>query len=112
MNRIALGRTMRLWACVVAAAGLLACGPEPQGKTPVLAADPPLDDSKGQGQGPAGGAATTALNRGTAFLKNEKYDEAITELTKAIQTDPKSVQAHYYLALAKEKKGDRAGAEQ
>jgi tetratricopeptide (TPR) repeat protein len=103
---------MRLWACVVAAAGLIACGPEPQAKPPALEADPPLDEGKGQVQGPASGSATNALNRGTAYLKNEKYDEAIAELTKAIETNPKSIQAHFYMGLAKEKKGDRAGAEQ
>jgi Flp pilus assembly protein TadD len=99
---------MRLWACAAAAAGLFACGPEPVTKTPALTADPPLDAE----EGPSSGTANNELNRGIAYIKNEKYDEAVPHLQKALEIQPKNAQAHFYLGLVKEKKGDREGAEQ
>jgi Flp pilus assembly protein TadD len=81
---------------VLSAALLVGCGGgEPQVEDPSrLDADPPLSDD---GAGAQKGAAGTDLQRGKAYLEEGKFAEAKDQLEKA---------------LAKEKLGDKAGAEQ
>jgi tetratricopeptide (TPR) repeat protein len=95
-----------LRALVFAGFGLLVAGcPNEPPREPPLVADPPLD-----GPGPGAGDAQTALSRGVAFIKAEKYDEAKGLLEKSMASKP-SAEAAFYLALVKEKTNDRAGAE-
>lgn len=77
-------------------------------KDPPLDADPPI----AEGGGAAKGASGTELDRGIAYIKNEKFEEAKAHLEKAVALDPKSSQAAYYLAVAKEQLGDKKGAEE
>ena len=46
------------------------------------------------------------LDRGMAFLKEEKRDEAINEYDQAIKLDPKNVEAYLYRGNAYDEKGD------
>jgi Tfp pilus assembly protein PilF len=74
-----------------------------------LDADPPLSDD---GAGAQKGAAGTDLQRGRTYLEEGKFAEAKDHLEKARAKDPRSAEAAFYLALAQEKLGDKAGAEQ
>lgn len=94
-------------AAFIIAAAVSACGGQQQPPPEPLDADPPL----GAGEGAATGAAGTELQRGVAYIKNEKYEEAKVHLEKALELTPRSAEAAYYLGLAKEKTGDRPGAE-
>lgn len=102
-------RTARSRATTLAALALAlaACGaPQPPPAEP-LVADPPL----GAEEGAASGAADSDLQRGVAFIKNEKWAEAKAHLEKALAAKPENAEAAYYLGLASEKLGDREGAE-
>jgi len=94
------------WA-IGAALSLAACGGLQVVPQEPLVADPPL----GASEGAATGASGTELQRGIAYIKNEKYEDAKAHLEKALELKPDSAEASYYLALAKEKTGDRPGAE-
>ena len=48
--------------------------------------------------------AAKYLERGKAYFEEGNYDKARVELKNALQIDPKSVDGHYYLALALERK--------
>jgi Flp pilus assembly protein TadD len=101
---------MARWTARLAAAAALslaACAGAPPPKDPPLTADPPL----GGGVGPTEAASQTEVQRGIAFLKNEKYEDARTHFELALSTQPKNAEASYYLGVCKEKGGDRAGAE-
>ena len=95
------------WAIGAALSLSAACGGRQEVPQEPLVADPPL----GASEGAATGASGTELQRGIAYIKNEKYEEAKAHLEKALELKPDSAEASYYLALAKEKTGDRPGAE-
>lgn len=104
---------------VLSAALLVGCGGgEPQVEDPAsnernFSEDEPSPPPTGH-TGPKAqqGATDTDLQRGKTFLEEGKFAEAKDHLEKARAKDPKSVEAAFYLALAKEKLGDKAGAEQ
>lgn len=92
----------------VIAAAIAGCGGgTPPAKEPDLTADPALDE----GASGSKGAASTELERGKAYIENQKFAEAKERLTKALQLDPSSAQAMFFLALAHEGLGDAAAAE-
>jgi Flp pilus assembly protein TadD len=93
-------------ACA-AVLSLSACGPDEPPKAPPLVADPPLVQS---GPAPDDGAAQSEIDRGLAYVKAEKYAEAKEHFEKAVAAKP-SAMAWTYLGIAKEKSGDRPGAE-
>lgn len=108
--RVFFGRVRAVGACGALAFVMVAgCGGSSEGaKEPELTADPPLTEG---GQADTG-AGATELQRGVAFIKEEKFAEAKPHLEKAVELDPRSTEAVFYLALSKEKLGDRAGAEE
>jgi tetratricopeptide (TPR) repeat protein len=87
------------------AALVLASCSAPQAPPPEpLTADPPLGSTSADT-----GAADTELERGMAYLKNDRPEDAKTHLEKSLDLKP-SADAHYYLGLAKEKLNDKPGA--
>lgn len=93
---------------IAAGLSLSACGgPQQEAPREPLVADPPV----GSSEGAAAGAAGTELQRGIAYIKNEKYEEAKAHLDNALELKPDNAEAAYYLALVREKTGDRPGAE-
>src|SRR5262249_53147065 len=106
-----MSRGMKLWAearaaapflLTVATIGVPGCGgSQTQNAPEPLVADPPAGAESGADEG----AAKTELQRGIAYVKAEKYADALPHLQKAVQTNPKNAEAAYYLALAKEKTG-------
>ena len=50
------------------------------------------------------------MKKGTDLIRHDKFDEAITEFNKVIETNPKSAPAYYNLGFAYDKKGDLAKA--
>lgn len=94
------------------ALALAACGAPQQQESPddvsMLEADPPA----GAAQGAATGAAATELQRGVAYIKNEKFEDAKAHLEKALEAAPDSAEAAFYLGVAREGTGDRKGAEE
>lgn len=95
-------RTSTIWALPLAAA-LAGCAGEEPPKAPVLTADPPLASADE-------GAIETELERGIAYVKNEKFAEAKDHFKKAIAIKPTPT-AWTYLGVTEEKTGDRAAAE-
>jgi len=87
-----------------AALALSGCAGEEPPKAPVLTADPPLESDAGDG------AAQTEIERGIAFVKNEKFAEAKDHFKKANAIKPTPT-GWTYLGVTEEKTGDRAGAE-
>lgn len=73
-------------------------------KAPVLTADPPLESAADDG------AIQTELERGIAYVKNEKFAEAKEHFKKAITIKPTPT-GWTYLGVTEEKTGDRAAAE-
>lgn len=61
-----------------------------------------LDDSKKSGEAEHANSdpAQARLDRGTALLKSNRYDEAIIEFREAIRIKPDNLFAHYKLGLA------------
>jgi Flp pilus assembly protein TadD len=90
-------------ALALATLALPACS-EPPPKPPVLTADPPLESAASDG------AVQTELERGIAYIKNEKFAEAKEHFRKAIAIKPTPT-AWSYLGVASERTNDRAGAE-
>ena len=90
-----------------AALALPACGGSqaPAQGQDALDADPPA------GHVAQGGPTHAELKQGIDAIKAERYDEAKPLLEKAVEQSPKSSEAHFYLAVARERTGDRAGAE-
>jgi len=107
---VATATVRRAWWCWCGAAmlGLCACSSQPTGKGPRqrLVADPPL------GSGEVPGAGLADFDRGVALVKKEAYSEAIGYFDKTLAAKPGNAVAHAYRALAKDRTGDRAGAEQ
>ncbi len=54
--------------------------------------------------------AKDLIDQGISYYNFSQYDAAITEFQKAVESDPKSVKAHLYLAWAYEKKGEKEKA--
>lgn len=50
------------------------------------------------------------LSRGYVYFSLQRYEEAIADYDETIKLDPSINSAYYYRGLAKEKKGDTAGA--
>ena len=94
---------MIAWAGLLFCAG---CGAEPA-RDPVLVADPPLGAS---GNAADEGAVQTEIERGVAYIQNEKFAEAKAHFEKAISIKP-SASAWTYLGISADRTGDRAGAE-
>jgi Flp pilus assembly protein TadD len=90
------------WATLLA---LAACAGTDPPREPQLTADPPIGSTSADE-----GAARTELQRGVAFIKLEKYDEAKAHLELAMKSHP-NAEAAFYLGVAREKTTDRAGAE-
>lgn len=85
------------------ALSIAACS-EPPPKPPVLTADPPLESAADDG------AVQTELERGIAYVKNEKFAEAKEHFRKAIAIK-QTPTAWTYLGVTSERTGDRPGAE-
>jgi Flp pilus assembly protein TadD len=85
-------------------AAIVGCAADPPPQ-PVLTADPPLTSAADDG------AVQTELERGIAYVKNEKFAEAKEHFQKAIAVKPTAT-AWTYLGVVDEKTGDRAGAEE
>ncbi|EYF00878.1 tetratricopeptide repeat protein [Chondromyces apiculatus] len=108
MRRWSRNRGGALVAALASGAFFLAgCGAPQSPAQEALVADPPVDAEEGA----AAGAADGELQRGIAFIKSERYEDAKTHLQQALQKKPDSAEAAYYLGVASEKTGDRAGAE-
>jgi Flp pilus assembly protein TadD len=90
------------------ALGLGACTPPEPPRDPPLTADPPLQS---EGASASDGAVQTEIERGLAFVKAEKWAEALDHFKKAVAIKPTPT-ASTYLGVALEKSGDRAGAEE
>jgi tetratricopeptide (TPR) repeat protein len=90
----------------LALCALAACGAPPVPPSAPLTADPPHDSSSGEP-----GSAETELDRGIAYFKSEKLDEARAHLERSLQLKVTG-DAHYYLGLIKEKLHDGPGAEE
>lgn len=57
-----------------------------------------------------GSKAETAISEGIAHYEKGHWDVAKKHFQEALQTDQKSAEAHYDLALALDKSGDHQGA--
>src|SRR4051812_10095203 len=90
---------------VAIALSIFACTGEPPPQPPVLTADPPLVSAADDG------AVQTELERGIAYVKNEKFAEAKEHFKKAIAIK-QSPTAWTYLGVTSERTGDRTGAEE
>lgn len=99
-----------LWRCAwvgCLAVGLAGCTePTGRGPGPMLVADPPPSDD-----GSVPGAELGDLDRGVALVKREAYAEALPYFDRVLEAKPDHAEAEYYRALARERTGDRAGAE-
>ncbi len=90
--------------CLGAAAAGCAEQPPPR---EALTADPPLVNS---GSTAEDGAIQTELQRGIAYVKAEKFAEAVEHFKKAVEIKP-TAEALTYLGVAEERTGKRAEAE-
>jgi len=100
MGRFADWPTKRMF--VTAVLGLcFSCSSTPPAEDPALDADPPI------GHGVDSGGANEDLDRGVAYIKHEKFAEAIPLLEKALTVDPQSAMATFYLATAHEMTGKK-----
>lgn len=100
MRRIADRPMLGMWSAAVL--GLcIGCSSTPPAEDPELSADPPI------GQGVDSGGANQDLDRGVAHIKNERFAEAIPLLEKALEADPQSAMATFYLATAHEMTGEK-----
>jgi tetratricopeptide (TPR) repeat protein len=89
-----------------AALTVAGCASAPAQVDPPLDSDPPLDAT------PQATKANPDLDRGESFVKQGKFEEALPHLKAALEADPKSAPAAFYLGLATEQtKGDRAEVE-
>ena len=99
----------RAWWCLCGSAVLAmwGCSSQPAGKGPsqMLVADPPL------GSGEAPGAGLADFDRGVAMLQKEAYVEAIGYFDKTLAAQPNNALAEADRAVAKDRTGDREGAE-
>jgi Flp pilus assembly protein TadD len=82
-------------------------GGQDQVKEPDLVADPPLTDSAS-----SKGAASSHIGNGRTAIENNQFAEAKIHLEKAVSIDPKNAEAVGLLALAKDRLGDKKGAEE
>ncbi len=97
-------RTRAMWALVPV---LAACSSTPEPVDDPLRADPPITSAD-----PAAAKGNPDLDRGVAFMKNGKFADAMPHLEKALETDPKSAEAAFYLGAATEQTGgDKAKVE-
>jgi tetratricopeptide (TPR) repeat protein len=95
-----------LWALVPVV--MVACSSTPEHVDDPLRADPPITTAD-----PAAAKGNPALDRGVAFMQNEKFADAIPHLKEALEKDPKSAEAAFYLGVATEQTGgDKAKVEE
>ncbi len=87
---------------------VLACA----SSSPPPASDPSLDEPAPSGEArPAAVPASNAdVEQGMAFLEKQDFEQAKTVLEAARKKDPKDAQAAFYLGIALEGLGDKAGA--
>jgi Tfp pilus assembly protein PilF len=97
-----LGMTKWLPPALLVLAG---CAAAPEPPREPLTADPPLGTTSADT-----GAAQTELERGIAYLNNEKPEEARAHLEQSFRIK-ETGEAQYYLGLVKEKLHDGPGAE-
>lgn len=90
----------------LALCALAACGAPQEPPSAPLTADPPHESSSSDP-----GSAETELDRGIAYLKSEKLEDARAHLEKSLQLKATG-DAHYYLGVIKEKQRDIPGAEE
>ena len=102
-------RNPAYWALLAAGLSLsiAACAATEATPKEPLVADPPLSGAAALEEG----VAATELSRGIAYVKNEKFEEAKGHFEKALEAQPSSVEAAFYLGVAREQTGDRMGAE-
>lgn len=92
-----------VWGLAALSLSLAACS-DPPPKAPVLTADPPVESHADDA------AVETEIQRGIAYVKNEKFAEAKEHFKKATAIKP-SPTAWTYLGVTAERTNDRAGAE-
>jgi len=86
---------------------VVACSSTPKPVDDQLRADPPLTSAQ-----PSAAKGNPDLDRGVAFLKNDKFADAVPHLKKALEAEPKSAEAAFYLGVAIEQTGgDKAEVE-
>ncbi|MBI4705539.1 MAG: tetratricopeptide repeat protein [Deltaproteobacteria bacterium] len=89
------------------ALGVVACGGGAEEQPPPeLIADPPA------GAGFLAGAGLADYDRGVAFVQAGHYAEAVPYFDRVLQVQPDNVLAEYWRAVARERIGDRQGAEE
>jgi superkiller protein 3 len=102
---------MNLRTVLPCALVLFACGSSP----PPPAEDPSLDDGPppAGGGGPASAPASNAsVEKGMQALEGQDFAAAKSILEQARKEDPKDPQAAFYLGVADEGLGDKAGAKE
>jgi Tfp pilus assembly protein PilF len=103
---------MRLLHTLLATIVLSACASSP----PPPAADPSADDAAtGAGSGTSGGSApasNASVEKAMNAIQNQDFASAKTILEQARKDDPKDAQAAFYLGVADEGLGDKAGAKE
>ena len=94
-----------MWVVLPVAMG---CSSTPEPVDDPLRADPPVTTAD-----PASAKGNPALDRGIAFMKNEKFADAIPHLKEALEKDPQSAEAAFYLgAVTEQTGGDKARVEE
>jgi Tfp pilus assembly protein PilF len=77
---------------------LAACGPAEPAREPELVADPPA----GSDDAMRAAEAEASLDRATAFLEKQRFADARPHVTHALERDPKSAKAHFFLGVLEE----------
>lgn len=67
---------------------------QPPADISLIADPPPTEDGRPPG------ADQTALDRGIAYIKAEAWGDAVPQLDRVLEANPKNAKAHYYRALA------------
>ena len=93
-------------AVCLGAFALTGCPSPPPLPPPTLDADPADDDPM------SGGEAVGALDRAMAYVEREAWEQALPHLEKALRANPEHAKATYYHALAKQRLGHSAEAEE
>ncbi len=76
----------------------------PAAQEPTLATAPPLQGT--QAVAPAAGGAHAAIDAGLALFRKGRFRAARKEFQKAVEADPQSAAAHFYLGYALYKIGE------
>lgn len=105
--------TFKMTLAALTGALLVACGGDRPAKAPTDV-PPPIDtpspgDASGGASAPS--AARAEIERGTKALESGDAAGAKAAFEEAVAKAPKDPAAHYYLGLALDRAGDKAGAE-